>query len=109
MKIYISILLILISVCYGQEKKVTDNFELKLETEYRYFPNNAAFEGQKDHFLSLAVSPEYSLSWNKEYDVLHFKGFFRLDVDEKRIHWDIRELYYQKSKNNWEYPYHTAP
>ncbi len=103
MKKYVSIFAVFLCVVsYGQEKKVNDDFELELEAEYRYFPNEAAFEGQKDHFPSLAISPEYSLSWNKGYDVLNFKGFFRLDVDDERTHWDIRELYYQKSKKNWE-------
>ncbi len=104
MRIYNLYILIFLSpiLCYGQEKKINDNFELELEAEYRYFPNEGAFEGQKDHFPSLAVSPEYSLNWNKGYDVLNFKGFFRLDVDDERTHWDIRELYYQKSKKNWE-------
>ncbi len=103
MRIYISIVFILIFILsYGQEKKVNDDFELELEAEYRYFPNEAAFEGQKDHFPSLAITPEYSLSWNKGYDMLNFKGFFRLDVDDERTHWDIREFYYQKSKKNWE-------
>jgi hypothetical protein len=103
MKRLTSILCILISLLgYAQEKNIIDDFTFQLEAEYRYFPNEEAFYGQKDHFPSLAITPEYSLSWNKGYDVLNFKGFFRLDVDDERTHWDIRELYYQKSKKNWE-------
>lgn len=99
----ITILVLLIFVHgYGQEKKLTHNFELELEAEYRYFPNKGLFEGQKNHFPSLAISPAYVLQWNKGYDALNVKGFFRMDVDAKRTHWDIRELYYQKSINNWE-------
>ncbi|WP_299433564.1 hypothetical protein [uncultured Aquimarina sp.] len=90
---------------YAQEevKKVTHDFELELEGEYRYFYKDALFEGQKDHFPSLGITPEYSLEWNKGYESINFKGFFRLDVDDERTHWDIRELYYQKAKNNWEF------
>ncbi|WP_299213336.1 hypothetical protein [uncultured Aquimarina sp.] len=90
---------------YAQEKvkKVTHDFELELEGEYRYFYEDALFEGQKDHFPSLGITPEYSLEWNKGYESINFKGFFRLDVDNERTHWDIRELYYQKANNNWEF------
>ena len=91
-----------VAICYGQEEKVVHDFELELEAEYRYFVEEGAFEGQKDHFPSLAFAPEYAMSWNKGYDVLNFKGFLRLDIDDERTHWDIRELYYQKSKNKWE-------
>ena len=83
-------------------KKLNHDFELELETEYRYFYDEALFPDQEDHFPSLAVRPEYKLEWNKGYESINFKGFFRLDVDDERTHWDIRELYYQKAKNNWE-------
>ncbi|MEM6813780.1 MAG: hypothetical protein AAF600_05230 [Bacteroidota bacterium] len=98
MRIRLNLLFFLfISIGHSQEEKVTRDFELTMEAEYRYFPKDAAFEGQKDHFPSLAIRPEYSLSWNQGDDVLNFKGFFRLDVDDERSHWDIRELYYQKT------------
>lgn len=87
---------------YGQEKKVTHDFEVALEAEYRYFIDSPAFEGQKEHYPSFAIEPEYSISWNKGYEAIHFKSFFRADIDSERTHWDIRELYYQKSKKNWE-------
>lgn len=85
-----------------EENKVTQDFELEIEAEYRYFYNTAAFYNQKEHFPSLVFKPEYSLDWNKGYESLNFTGFFRFDVDDERTHWDIRELYYQKAKNNWE-------
>jgi len=108
MRIQISTLFTFISLIgYGQEKKVTDDFELELEAEYRYFPNDAAFEGQKDHFPSLAISPEYSFSWNKGYEALNFKGFFRLDVDDERTHeknWEIslglKKVYWGVTESN---------
>lgn len=81
---------------------LTHDFELELETEYRYFLEEAQFPDQLDHYPALAIRPEYSLEWNDGYESINFTGFFRLDRDDERTHWDIRELYYQKAKNNWE-------
>ncbi|GAA3631859.1 hypothetical protein [Flavivirga jejuensis] len=85
-----------------EEKKSNQDFELEIEAEYRYFYDDAAFNNQKQHFPSIAFTPEYSINWNKGYETLNVTGFFRLDVDDERTHWDIRELYYQKAKNKWE-------
>ncbi|MBO0322818.1 hypothetical protein J0X14_10965 [Muricauda sp. CAU 1633] len=81
---------------------LTHDFELELEAEYRYFLEEAQFPDQLDHYPALAIRPEYSLEWNDGYESINFTGFFRLDRDDERTHWDIRELYYQKAKNNWE-------
>ncbi|MEL6918115.1 MAG: hypothetical protein AAFO99_10350 [Bacteroidota bacterium] len=83
-------------------KKVNQEVELEVETEYRYFVNDAQFNGQGDHYPSIAIRPEYSADWNKGYESINFQGFFRLDRDDERTHADIRELYYQKAKDNWE-------
>ncbi len=87
-----------------QSKKDIPNqeFELELETEYRYFFENPQFSGQLDHYPSIAFRPDYSIEWNKGYESINFTGFFRIDRDDERTHWDIRELYYQKAKGNWE-------
>ncbi len=85
-----------------EEKKVNHEFGLEIAGEYRYFYDDALFEGQEDHFPSIAITPEYSLEWNEGYDSFNFIGFYRLDRDEERTHWDIRELYYQKAHKNWE-------
>ncbi|MEE9363458.1 MAG: hypothetical protein V3U92_12750 [Cellulophaga sp.] len=102
----IFICLILISIgAVAQEKekgKLDHDFELELETSYLGYFKSASFDGQKKHFPSIAVRPEYTLSWNNGYESITAKAFFRLDVDTERTHWDIRELYYQKAKNNWE-------
>ncbi|WP_036382550.1 hypothetical protein [Muricauda sp. MAR_2010_75] len=81
---------------------LTQDFELELEAEYRYFLEEAQFPEQLDHYPAMAIRPEYSLEWNDGYESINFTGFFRLDRDDERTHWDIRELYYQKAKNNWE-------
>ena len=85
-----------------ESEKVEHNFELEIEAEYRYFLDEAGFEGQRDHYPSIAFRPEYNAGWNKGYESINFQGFFRLDRDDERTHADIRELYYQKAKNNWE-------
>ncbi|GMN06467.1 hypothetical protein MTsPCn5_18560 [Croceitalea sp. MTPC5] len=83
-------------------QKVIHDVEVELEGEYRYFYNKGQFQGQQDHYPSIAIRPEYSAEWNKGYESINFKGFARVDKDEARTRWDIRELYYQKAKNNWE-------
>lgn len=85
-----------------EEKKVNHDFELEVAAEYSYFYDEASFQGQESHFPSIAITPEYSLDWNKGSESLNFTGFFRLDRDDERTHADIRELYYQKTKGNWE-------
>lgn len=90
------------SLAQQQKNNVEQDFDIELTTEYRYFYNDAQFTGQKSHFPSLALQPEYKIKWNKGDDLINFKGFLRLDIDNERTHWDIRELYYQKIKNKWE-------
>ncbi|WP_431127816.1 hypothetical protein [Flagellimonas flava] len=93
------------TVGFAQEKekpKPVHELELELEAEYRYFLDDAQFTEQLDHYPSFALRPDYSLEWNKGYESINFTGFFRLDRDDERTHWDIRELYYQKAKGNWE-------
>ena len=85
------------------EDKVIHDFELELEGEYRYFFEEGQFPGQKDHFPSLAVRPQYTAEWRDGYESLNFLGFFRLDRDDFRTHGDIRELYYQNAISNWEF------
>ncbi|WP_431122666.1 hypothetical protein [Flagellimonas flava] len=85
-----------------ENKKVSHDVELEVEGEYRFFYEESQFEGQEDHYPSIAFRPEYSAEWDKGYQSVNFKGFFRWDRDNERTHWDIRELYYQKAKNNWE-------
>lgn len=78
------------------------DFEFEVEGEYRYFIDSSQFSNQLNHYPSLAIRPEYSLEWNMGYESINFTGFLRIDRDDQRTHWDIRELYYQKAKGNWE-------
>ncbi len=83
-------------------KTINQDLQFELEAEYRYFYDDAQFNRQENHYPSVAFRPEYSIDWNKGYESINFKGFARLDRDDSRTHWDIRELYYQKAQNNWE-------
>jgi len=101
---YFVLLLFTLSVVTAQEDKdVNREFEIELEVEYRFFPSDGQFNNQKDNFPSIAIQPEYSVDWNKGNESINATAFFRLDVDDSRTHWDIRELYYQKAKSNWEF------
>ncbi len=82
--------------------KVTHEVELEIAGEYRYFFEAARFEEQANHYPSIAFKPAYTATWNKGYESINFQGFVRVDRDDERTHWDIRELYYQKAKGNWE-------
>jgi len=85
-----------------EAKKVNHELEVELEAELRYFFDGNQFGGQEDVFPAFAIQPEYSADWNKGNESINFTGFLRIDRDDSRTHWDIRELYYQKAKNNWE-------
>jgi len=86
----------------GDDQEIIHDFEVELKGEYSYFFDGPQFDGQKDHFPSIAILPEYSVEWNKGNESINFIGFLRVDRDNSRTHWDIRELYYQKAKSNWE-------
>ena len=85
------------------KNKLTHDFELELNGEYRYFFADGLYQGQGNHFPSISIKPKYSVEWNDAYESINFEGFFRWDRDGQRTHWDIRELYYQKAKNKWEF------
>ncbi len=103
----LSFVLVSLFFCCGlnsqaQNKLVHHDFELELKGEYRYFYNDAAFDGQHDHFPSFAIQPEYYVDWNNGNESFNVRGFFRVDKDDARTHFDIREFYYLKANNNWE-------
>ncbi|NNF01315.1 MAG: hypothetical protein HKN22_01385 [Bacteroidia bacterium] len=65
--------------------------------DYRYFPEEGLYPGQKQEYFSSVFSPEILLEWQKGKQRLKFVGFGRIDQhDNQRTHADIRELYYQK-------------
>jgi len=63
-----------------------------VEGEFRYFPRNPSFSGQRDQSASFAIQPEYyhELESGSSFT---FVPFFRLDsADDERTHADVREL-----------------
>ena len=84
------------------DPKVDETVELEVQGEDRYFTQVGAFPGQVRHFPSISIRPTYSRSWDNGHKSLIFKGFLRWDRDKSRRHWDIRDLYYQTVKSNWE-------
>ena len=85
-----------------QNKHSYQEFELTLTSEHSSYFKDGLYTGQERHFPSFTVEPEYYLEWADGNQSLNFTGFFRLDRDSRRTHWDIRELYWQTVKNNWE-------
>ena len=102
-----SLLLMLIpATLMGQEKKekegVFQEFSGYVGFDYRYFFNDGLYPEQKKSYPSLVIQPEYLYEWNNGADRIKFIGFGRFDRDSRRTHFDVRELYYQKVKGNWE-------
>ena len=93
-------------VTYSAQSQDTNRpyqeFNLEVGAEYSFFFKEGAYAGQKRHFPSISLQPEYFIESNNGVHSFTFTGFFRLDVDKKRTHWDIRELYWLTYKNNWE-------
>lgn len=58
---------------------------------------------QAGETLSLSFQPEYQHKWDDGYQRFVFTPFARLDSrDDERTHFDIRELYWEKSAEQWD-------
>lgn len=86
----------------AQTSDLYSEFGLEIKADYRYFFQDGLYDGQRQHFPSLAIEPDLLLEWADGNQRLQFSGFARLDVDGNRSHWDIRELYWQWVNNDWE-------
>jgi len=79
----------------GQNVETDAQFEFGLSDQF--FFNKGAYEGQKTQYLSLSFAPEFSVEWQQGNQGIYAAAFFRwFQHDDRRTHWDIRELYYQK-------------
>ena len=88
----------------NQQPNLTKEFTLELQADSRYFYNKGLYPGQKDFFYSFSAKPELFLEWAEGNQLLKFTGFARWEAqDTKRTHADIRELYWQYIKNDWEF------
>ena len=67
------------------------------------FFNNPIDSQQHNHYLSAAIEPEFYHEWDEGMQSLLFVPFYRLSQhDNKRTHFDIRELTWLKVANAWE-------
>ena len=106
-KPHINIIFLIWIICFNGwaqnenniSSKTSHDLALDVELGYRYYYDEPSYDQQKSHFPTLAISPKFSLEWKDSSESLNFEGFFRLDLDKERTHWDIRELYYQKIKD----------
>ena len=70
--------------------------------ELRYYPTSPLDGRQQDGNLSLSFQPELYHEF-EDRSFIVFSPFFRLDQhDHRRTHADIRELYWQKSFEQWD-------
>ncbi len=102
--VWVAASLFLPALVLGQAPEGAEHdFQLELQAQNRYFFKEGLYPGQRRNYLSFAVTPEYSLEWAQGRNLIKLVGFGRLDqFDQNRTHVDLRELYYQKVKKNWE-------
>jgi len=67
------------------------------------FIHNPIDSRQHNHYLSGVIEPEFYHEWDDGRQSLAFVPFYRLSQhDNKRTHFDIRELTWLKVANDWE-------
>lgn len=102
------ITILLFSKVYSQdttkeEPKVNYDFSAELSTDHTYFFEDGQYPKQHQYYASIAIEPELAIDWNDGSEQIVSTFFARLNThDDRRTHWDIRELYYQLIKDNWE-------
>jgi len=81
-------------ILVGQGTVFSHELSGYVEGEFRYFPRNPNFFGQRDQSGSFAIKPEYYHEFDSGSSFT-FVPFFRLDsADSERTHFDVRELTY---------------
>ena len=74
-----------------------------ISTEARIFVHEPLDERQKGSGLSLAIKPELYYSWAGGDQSILLVPFVRIDQhDDRRTHWDIRELFWLYYNYDWE-------
>ncbi|MDH3710164.1 MAG: hypothetical protein OER04_09775 [Cyclobacteriaceae bacterium] len=80
------------------------DLQLEIELENRFFFKEGLHPGQERNYLSLGIQPELGLEWKNGDRRIQVSLFFRWDQqDNRRTHFDIRELYYQQVNDKWEW------
>jgi len=103
-KIYLLFLFFGISLSpIWAQPKLNHSFDLEVGADLTAFFKEGAYEGQKQLYPAFYLQPEFALDWKEGEHNINFKGFLRYDPNgNSRNHYDIRELYYQLVKNQWE-------
>ncbi len=66
------------------------------------FLNTPEFPQQHSHYLSAVIQPQWVHDWDGGKQSLAFVPFFRLSQhDQRRTHFDIRELTWLKTADTW--------
>ena len=80
------------------------SFTPSVTTEFRYFPESPAYEGQLEYFQpSIYFSGEGRWISKDRKKRLRFEPFLRIDVqDDERSHFDIRELNYSQRFSDFD-------
>lgn len=87
-----------------KESKISKEFSLEVSSDHRFFFKDGLYNRQENYFASIAIEPEFTLKWDEGEQRIIGDLFGRLSThDQNRSHWDIRELYYQIAKNDWEF------
>ncbi len=85
------------------QDKVNHDFKAELELQNTTFLRPGLYEGQYQNYISGSFKPEYYLDWNEGKQSFKVTLFGRLDqYDNRRTHFDIRELYWRGVFNRHE-------
>ncbi|MEO1096348.1 MAG: hypothetical protein AAFX57_01170 [Bacteroidota bacterium] len=104
-RLWVMILTVFISIKAGlAQDKITPDFQLELQIENRHFLKEGLYPGQERNFFSLSARPELEWEWDDGDKGIKVSLFGRWDQhDDRRTHFDIRELYYQQVNGNLEF------
>lgn len=94
-----------ILLLFNQSKaqRIEADFSGYVGYSYQHFLRDGLYENQRAGFPSFSFEPELNVSWAEGGQSLNATGFVRINFrDASRTHVDLRELYWQKVKNNWE-------
>lgn len=85
------------------QDKVETEFSVDLQADNAYYFNEGLYPGQERNYLSISLTPDFFMEWGNGKYSLKATGFVRVDQhDDNRTHGDIRELYWQVVKGDWE-------
>ena len=86
----------------AEDPKFYQDLNLEIIGDYRYYLKDGSYQGQLNHYPSIAIEQDYYVEWAEGDHSIRFTTFFRLDRDRRRTHFDVRELYWQWVKQDWE-------